>query len=256
MSKFMTFSRAERDQMQTLKAEGLALVALSIVIVALWIPQWAGPLDLRWDGAVYYVLGTSIAEGKGYRLLYEPGEIEAIQYPPLLPLVAAIPQAVFATSDPMIVGRWLKLFFFCFHASLVFATYFMLKRFVPRWLAFGGAGALLLNIQVAFYSNLFFAEVPFGLATVLFALCNRGRYRVHEALAAVFAVMAFLLRTAGVALFTACVAESLVKKEFGRAAVRLLISAIPCSAGTPMSGTLSTARPIRRPCTCINVLPT
>ena len=227
MSKFMTFSRAEQDQTQTLKAERLALVALFIVIVGLWIPRSAGPLDVRWDGAVYYALGTSIAEGKGYRLLYEPGEIEAIQYPPLLPLVAAIPQAVLGTSDPMIVGRWLKLLFFCFHASLAFATYFLLKRFVPRWLAFGGAVALLLNVQVTFYSNLFFAEVPFGLATVLFALCNRGRHRVHEVLAAVFAVTAFLLRTAGAALLVAWVAESLVKREFGRAAVRLLISAIP-----------------------------
>jgi hypothetical protein len=213
---------------QTFKADRLLLLALSIVIVGLWIPRWAGPLDLRWDGAVYYVLGTSIAEGKGYRLLHEPGEIEAIQYPPLLPLLAAVPQTVLGTSDPVIVGRWLKLFFFCFHASLVFATYFMLKMFVPRWLAFWGALALLLNVQVTFHSNLFFAEMPFGLATVLFVLCNRrSSNRVHETLAAVFAVTAFSLRAAGVALFAAWVAESLAQKQFKRAAVRLLISAIP-----------------------------
>jgi hypothetical protein len=66
--------RGERSQ--TFKTDRLLLLALSIVIVGLWIPRWAGPLDLRWDGAVYYVLGTSIAEGKGYRLLHEPGEIE------------------------------------------------------------------------------------------------------------------------------------------------------------------------------------
>ena len=38
---------------------------------------------------------------------------------------------------------------------------------------------------------------------------------------------AFLLRTAGIALFAAWVAESLAKKQFKRAAVRLLISGIP-----------------------------
>ena len=213
---------------QTFKADLLLLLALSIVIVGLWIPRWAGPLDLRWDGAVYYVLGTSIAEGKGYRLLNEPGEIEAIQYPPLLPLLAAVPQTILGTSDPVMVGRWLKLFFFCFHASLVFATYFMLKMFVSCWLAFLGALALLLNVQVTFHSNLFFAEIPFGLLTVLFVLCNRrSSNRIHEALAAVFAVAAFLLRAAGVALFAAWVAESLAQKHFKRAAVRMLISAIP-----------------------------
>jgi hypothetical protein len=177
---------------------------------------------------VYYVLGTSIAEGKGYRLLHEPGEIEAIQYPPLLPLLAAAPQMVLGTSDPVIVGRWLKLLFFFFHASFVLATYFMLKVFVPRWVAFLGALALLLNVQVVFHSNLFFAEIPFGLITVLFVLCNRRSSNpVHERLAAVFAVTAFLLRAAGVALFAAWVAESLARKQFKRAAVRLLISAIP-----------------------------
>ena len=210
------------------KADLLLLLALSIVIVGLWIPRWAGPLDLRWDGAVYYVLGTSIAEGKGYRLLNEPGEIEAIQYPPLLPLLAAVPQTVLGTSDPVIVGRWLKLFFFLIYAALAFATYFMLRIFVQCWLAFLGALAFLLNVQTTFHSNLFFTEIPFGLATVLFVLCNRRSSNwVHETLAAVFAVTAFLLRTTGVALFTAWVAESLARKQFKRAAVRLLISVIP-----------------------------
>ena len=176
---------------------------------------------------MYYILGTSIAEGKGYRLLHEPGEIQAIQYPPLMPLVAAVPQIVLGTGDPMSVGRWLKLFFFSFHALFILATYFMLKMFVPRWLAFVGALALLLNVQVNFHSNLFFAEMPYGLATVLFVLFSRRRSRVHEALAAVLAVTTFLLRAAGVALFAAWVAESLARKQFRRAAVRLLIAAIP-----------------------------
>jgi len=218
----------ERSRTKTLKVDQLLLLALSIVIVGLWIPRWAGPLDLRWDGAVYYILGTSIAEGKGYRLLHEPGEIEAIQYPPLLPLMAAAPQMVLKTSDPVIVGRWLKLFFFGFHAAFVLAAYFMLKLFVPRWAAFLGALAVLLNVQVVFHSNLFFAEMPFGLVTVLFVLCNRrSSNRVHEVLAAVFAVTAFFLRGAGVALFAAWIAESVARKQFKRAAVRLLISAIP-----------------------------
>jgi len=218
----------ERSRTKTLKVDQLLLLALSIVIVGLWIPRWAGPLDLRWDGAVYYILGTSIAEGKGYRLLHEPGEIEAIQYPPLLPLMAAAPQMVLKTSDPVIVGRWLKLFFFGFHAAFVLAAYFILKLFVPRWAAFLGALAVLLNVQVVFHSNLFFAEMPFGLVTVLFVLCNRrSSNRVHEVLAAVFAVTAFFLRGAGVALFAAWIAESVARKQFNRAAVRLLISAIP-----------------------------
>jgi hypothetical protein len=218
----------DRHRAKTFTINQFFLLALTIVIVGLWIPRWAGPLDLRWDGAVYYILGTSIAEGKGYRLLHEPGEIEAIQYPPLLPLLAAAPQMVFGTSDPVVIGRWLKLLFFLFHAGFVLATYFMLKMLVPRWVAFLAALALLLNVQVVFHSNLFFTEIPFGLVTVVFVLCNRRSSNpVYEVLAAVFAVTAFLLRAAAVALFVAWVAESLVRKQFKRAAVRLMISAIP-----------------------------
>ena len=60
-----------------------------LVAAALWVPRLTGPIDLRYDAGVYYTLGTALAEGRGYRLLNEPGEIEAIQYPPLLPLIVA-----------------------------------------------------------------------------------------------------------------------------------------------------------------------
>ena len=59
---------------------------LLLIWLAVSIPRLNGPIDLRWDASTYYVLGTALAEGKGYRLLNEPGEIEAVQYPPLSPL--------------------------------------------------------------------------------------------------------------------------------------------------------------------------
>ena len=58
-----------------------------------------GPLDLRYDAGVYYILGTSLAEGHGYRLLSEPGQIQAVQYPPLLPALVAIHQRLSGTND-------------------------------------------------------------------------------------------------------------------------------------------------------------
>ena len=72
----------------------LRLAALIVLIAAaLWAPRLRGPLDLRYDAGVYYILGRSLAEGHGYRLLNEPGAIEAIQYPPVLPAVAALHRA-------------------------------------------------------------------------------------------------------------------------------------------------------------------
>src|SRR2546427_4578172 len=92
--------------------------ALVLLAVLLWIPRLRGPLDLRYDAGVYYILGTSLAEGRGYRLLNEPGAIEAIQYPPLLPAVGAIAERVLGTDDPAVVGHWLRL-----GSMLLYAAY-------------------------------------------------------------------------------------------------------------------------------------
>lgn len=58
-----------------------SVIVLSPIVIAVasWLPRFHGPLDLRWDSGAYCILGTSLAEGKGYRLLNEPGEIEAVQ---------------------------------------------------------------------------------------------------------------------------------------------------------------------------------
>ena len=45
------------------------------MIIASWAPRAGGSLAFRWDGAVYYALGTSLAEGMGYigPLASQPG---------------------------------------------------------------------------------------------------------------------------------------------------------------------------------------
>src|SRR5262245_34662494 len=85
---------------------------LLAVALALWAPRLRGPIDLRYDAGVYYILGTSLAEGKGYRLLNEPGEISALQYPPLVPAIVAVEQKLLGTSDPFVVGQWLRWTYF------------------------------------------------------------------------------------------------------------------------------------------------
>src|SRR5215468_7171482 len=96
--------RDQRSRMQ----DAACLAVLIVAAVLSWIPRFRGPIDFRWDAGVYYVLGTSIASGQGYRLLNEPGQIEAIQYPPGLPALVAAHQIVLHSSDPRVVGRWLR----------------------------------------------------------------------------------------------------------------------------------------------------
>ena len=34
------------------------VVAIALLV---WVPRLSGPIDLRWDGGVYYLLSTSLA---------------------------------------------------------------------------------------------------------------------------------------------------------------------------------------------------
>ena len=84
------------------------LIGVIAVVTVLWVPRITGPIDLRWDAGVYYVLGTSLAQGDGYRILSEPGSPQALQYPPLLPVIVAAHQLVLGTSDWHVVAPWVR----------------------------------------------------------------------------------------------------------------------------------------------------
>ena len=45
---------------------GWSFAALAAICLVLRVPHLSGPLDLRFDAGVYYTLGMSLAEGKGY----------------------------------------------------------------------------------------------------------------------------------------------------------------------------------------------
>ena len=79
----------------------VACLVIGFVAAASWWPRAGGPIDLRWDGGAYYILGTSLAKGEGYRLLSEPGNSESSLHPPFLPALVAAYQTVLQTSDPV-----------------------------------------------------------------------------------------------------------------------------------------------------------
>src|SRR5215813_8612125 len=108
-----------KDTIAALIFAGLALLS--------WLPRLKGPIDLRWDGGAYYVLGTSLAQGKGYRLLNEPGDIQTTLHPPMLPAIVALHQLVLRTSDMVTVGWWLRRFYFAVFVTYAVATYIMLR---------------------------------------------------------------------------------------------------------------------------------
>lgn len=211
--------------------EWIIYMVLGLFVVAMWVPRMHGPIDLRWDGGAYYVLGTSLAEGKGYRLLNEPGEIQANQYPPLLPLIIAAHQIMLGTSDPLVVGPWLRLWFFVLFVAYILSIYCLLRHYLPKYYAFLGTAICLLSVQTYLQSDLCFPDVLFGLLTVGFLLVHptEGRFPL-KGLAGAFAIAAFASRTAGIALLATWVAEGFLKKQWKTAVVRAVVALVPLVA--------------------------
>ncbi|HKV10775.1 MAG TPA: hypothetical protein VJ725_21720 [Thermoanaerobaculia bacterium] len=205
-------------------AGALGALGLGALSLLLWLPRLSGPIDLRYDAGVYYVLGTALTEGKGYRLLYEPGEIEAIQYPPLLPVLIAVHQKALGTSDPSVVGRALRITFFLLFTGWLLAVDRVAARFLPRLGALVVAAVSGLYFHNYFLSDFCFAELPYAFLTALF-FGVRGEGWKREAASGGLAAAACLARSAGIALLAAWIAEALFRRRprqlAGRAAIAL-----------------------------------
>jgi len=207
---------------------GVRHLALLVCIVLLvWVPRLSGPIDLRYDGGVYYILGTSLAEGKGYRLLNEPGEIEAVQYPPLLPVFVAAHQRVLGTSDTILVGQALRLSFLVLSLAYAMATYAMARQLLTPGFALLVGVLTTLQQFTVFLSDLCFAEIPFALATVAFVVCHRASGRGRFALQALLGTVAFLLRSFGIALLGSWIADALLRRRIAQTALRAAVALVP-----------------------------
>lgn len=226
-----TASTAHAPERAWRRADAVAVAALVIVVLAMWLPRLRGPLDLRYDAAVYYTTGTALAEGKGYRLPSEPGDVRAVQYPPLLPAVAAAAQWVSGSTDYRVAGRWLRGFNFLVYGGFVLAVYALARRFFEPTLAAGVALLSGLHHQIVFLSDMLFAEIPFALCALGLILLNpRGGRAPGFTGQAACAGAAFLLRSAGLALLAAWVCDALARRQWRLAAARALAAAIPVLA--------------------------
>ncbi len=211
-----------------LRSEKVVILTLLTLAALTWLPRLKGPIDLRWDGGVYYILGTSLAEGKGYKLMNEPGEISAVQYPPLLPLIIAGHQLILGTDDPTTVGSWLRFSAFLVFLTYIFAVFRLLRNYLSLLYAFLATILCLLSLHVYFLSDLCFPEILFSLATILFFICNRKQdNRAYTVATYFFAVAAYALRTVGLAVLVIWILESLIKRQFKQAVLRFALVLIP-----------------------------
>lgn len=212
-----------------------AEIAVLAIALLLWAPRLTGPIDLRWDAGVYYVLGTSLAKGEGYRILSEPGFPEALQYPPGLPGIVAVHEWFLGTTDPVVVAPWLRRFNLILFVAYALAVLALAKRHLRPWYALAAATLCLLQFMTIFLSDLLFTELPFALVSVVFVLVAvdgllASRPRLRETASFLLAAIAFLLRTAGLALLAAWVFEAVARRRWWLAVMRSILALLPVLA--------------------------
>jgi hypothetical protein len=206
----------------------LLLAALSLT----WLPRLRGPIDLRWDAAAYYILGTSLAQGHGYRFSNEPANLRAIVWPPALPAFISAHELILGTADPIVVGRWLRRSFLLLWIVYIAGSYVLLRRFEDRMLAAVGTILVGLHMSTIWLSDRSYADLPFALTVVAFVLATaRPRCGTNNNLVAwLAATTAYLLRTAGIALLVAWIADAMLAKHWKHASARLAMALLPIVA--------------------------
>jgi hypothetical protein len=226
--------------------------AVAALAVLLWAPRLTGPIDLRWDGGVYYLLGTSLRTGHGYRIASEPGFVQAVQYPPLLPAVVAMHEWALSSTDPKMVAPWLRVSYALLFVMFGVAALGLARLYLRPWFAIAAAGLCLIQVMTVFLSDLLFAELPFGVISTVFALVARngaqgGRAPLREIGSFALAAASFLLRTAGIALLAAWVIEGFIRRRWRLALIRLSLMLIPILAWQSYIATVRASKEYTHP---------
>jgi hypothetical protein len=205
------------------------VIALALL---LWLPRLSGPIDLRWDGGVYYLLGSSLSQGHGYRIASEPGSPEALQYPPLLPATVALHQWALGTTDAAAVAPWLRKSYAVLFVGYAVAILALARRYLQPGLAVAATALSLLQVKTIFMSDVLFADIPLALVSVLFTVVATGgalrsRPWLRETALFALAAAAFLFRTAGLAILAAWVLAALVQRRWRLTIIRSVLALLP-----------------------------
>ncbi len=160
-------------------------------------------LHLGGDNVAYYILGKSIAEGKGYTNIHMEGTPAANHFPPGYSAIVAGIMKVF-NSDFQTIKRANGIFYFL-SLLILFALFKKIGNNIH--LAFIVCILLILNFHLLQYSFIMMSEIPFLLFSCiviwLYSKLNSSQNplkSIHFYLFVFTLGFSYYIRTAGIAL--------------------------------------------------------
>jgi hypothetical protein len=202
------------------RLRAICLILLGLLPGAWFAWQWrempsAGAYH---DDGLYYVGAQSLAQTGEYRILSLPGEPYQTKYPPFWPLLLSLawhlePRYPDNLQWAMVLAwMWLPLTAFAYRAWLRQAG----AGETARWLL---PALWAANPYGILFSTSLLSELPFtGLLLAALLLLGRADAR-WTAVAGAAAGLAFLTRSAGIAVLPAVVGWLLLRREFRRAGI-------------------------------------
>lgn len=186
------------------------------------------------DNATYYILGKSIAEGKGYRNLDTPGEPVHYQYPVVFPLMLAVAE-VFSR------GFVLPKIFVSLTSVLITLLSYYLLRDRLKYLTWPYLFLMAVSGQIAAFSAIMMSEVPYLFFTVAaLLLLDRSQAEPGNRLlfwsAIIVSVLPVHTRSAGIAFSAAWIAANVLSKNYRYALMHALVAAVTMAVFRSFTG--------------------
>ncbi len=208
---------SDRQPFSSFVLWALALTALYIVAGLLLYEPALFPGG---DNADYMILGEALRTGEGYRDLHLPGAPLHAKYPPGYP-------AVLAMLGLLGGIQWFKVSSLVLGALGVWTLAHLGRTLTSERAALAAVALLAVSPVLLEYSHYVLSEAPFT-SLVLLSLYFASRPQESAAgrdfaFALIFAVAAFLTRTAGLALLAALPLGELAHRRGRRAGVAALV---------------------------------
>ncbi len=202
---------------------------LILLAITFFASLWYGyifdkKLSLNGDNLTYYLLGQSLATGKGYTEIWTAEHKAHTQYPPGYPLLIAAVLRIMPYGDltPVPLVKILNGLFFIGTVIFLFFLFGALgveRRFFPILLL-----PLVTNAHILGFAHIMMSEMPFLFITIatLYGVTRidfSAPFYKSRMLYAVIAglVLAMYFRTQGIALVAAFLMYLLIQRKFNHA---------------------------------------
>lgn len=208
-------------------------LALTVSLVALaaayWIAWRAPAVGTFHDDGVYLVTAKALAEGKGYRIISLPNEIDQTKYPILFPMLLATVWKInpdFPNNVPA-----LKLIPLIATLAWLWLSYKLLReekadQTVAAWICLLSAA----SVWVIYLSAALLSEAVFGALTIAALLLLRRAERTQSQMqliaAAAMAALAFHARSVGIAMIAAVPLYLMWRRQWRNAILFLAVAGL------------------------------